>query len=393
VLLRALHSFLGLMHGRKQFQVGPKSKSPKPIVSGDSTTFSIPVELVTRAKTRVAAWFDLANEPKKLRPKVLNGIELIAKELPRRASWFEVLTVSLDDSASLLIHFETNQFNAFSCGKCLAVSTIVPGWNFGWGRIFNDDEVHQILSWFLHYARQYIHRSYVARVLMVAWEEHGKVLHPFGSKAIYKRYGPIAPMRAPEEVLGTARADALKEWGDIASSSRTVETNSLWVGRNTLDPYLHQAVFHFLRGQSLKIQDFETEAVVAFDCVLQSVSAFIRARRGLSADLSRGNVCEQLGLPARSAEVVEYMYFIRNNFGAHAGGWRWWDQNELFDDIKLDEIALLTEKVLTAAADLEPKVRGIDPLPREWGLWLFENFDMLWNVVWFDRQLKWQKTR
>lgn len=381
-------------HGLKEREVAPNLTAIGQSISmTDVSTFSIPSELVTRAKTRVACWFDLAEEPASLRPKVLSGIERIASELPRRSNWFEVMTVGLDDSASLPIHVETPQFSAFLCSKCLAVSTIVPGWNFGWRKVLKNDEVYQILSWFLHYARQYIHRSYVARVLMIAWEEHGKVLLPFGSRSIDNRYGPIVPMISAKQSLETARLEALKEWGNGEPLSEVVPVNSPWLGRNTLDPLLHQAVFHFLRAQNLKSENFATEAVVGFDCVIQSIAAFIYARRGLSTEPTWGQVCEQLQLSAKSAELAEYIYFIRNNFGAHTGGWRWWDQNELFDDIKLDDIALLGGAVLSAAADLEPHVRAIEPFPNQWGLWFFENFDMLWDAVCFEKHVKWQKAK
>jgi len=357
----------------------------------DAPTFSIPSELVTRAKTRVAYWLDLADISASLRPKILSSIDRIASELPHRSNWFEVMTVGLDDGASLPIHIECAQFSGFSCSKCLAVSTVVPGWNFGWRKVLKNEEVYQILSWFLHYARQYIHRSYVARVLMVAWELHGKVLHPFGSRAIYNRYGPILPMSSAKQSLESARLEALKTWCDGEPLFEVVPLKSPWLDRNTLDPFLHQAVFHFLRAQNLRSENFTTEAVVGFDCAIQSIASFIHARCGLSSEPTRGDVCEKLRLPAESVEVAEYTYFIRNNFGAHAGGWRWWDQNELFEDITIDSIGSLAAKVLSAAADFEPQVRAIEPMPNHWGLWLFEHFDMLWDTVWFDKHVKWQK--
>ncbi|MGD0104145.1 MAG: hypothetical protein ABSC06_08925 [Rhodopila sp.] len=46
------------------------------------------------------------------------------------------------------------------------MSTVVPGWGFGWRTIFRDDYVYQVLSDLAHYARQYVHRSHVARVLI-----------------------------------------------------------------------------------------------------------------------------------------------------------------------------------------------------------------------------------
>jgi hypothetical protein len=355
----------------------------------EGPTLSIHSELVTRAKSRVARWFDQADEPASLRPKILSGLDRIANELPHRANWFEVMTVGLDHSASLSVHVKTQQFRSFSCRDCLAVSTIVPGWNFGWSNVIKNEEVHQVLSWFLHYARQYVHRSYVACLLMIVWEETGKVLHPFGSQAIYQRFGPVRPMVSAEQALDAARLSAHETWGlSELSPDVAVGQNSPWVHRNTLDPYLHQAVFHFLRAQNLRSRDFAIEAVVAFDCMMQSIAAFLRARCNLVSELTRGQICGHLQLPAESAELAEYIYFIRNNFGAHPGGWRWWDLSEIFDDISLDDIAAMATTTLHAAADLEPQVRSVEPFPPRWGHWLFENFDMLWDAVWFEKSFK-----
>jgi hypothetical protein len=117
---------------------------------------SRPIEnkLVIRAKSRVARWFDVVERNAGVRPKLLKGIESVARVLPNRADWYEVITIRLDDSADLPIHIETPRYRAFPCMGCLAMTTVVPGWNFGWGDILKDEDVHQILSWFLHYARQ-----------------------------------------------------------------------------------------------------------------------------------------------------------------------------------------------------------------------------------------------
>jgi hypothetical protein len=340
---------------------------------------------------RVARWFDSTEQPADLRPKVLGGVEAIARELPRRADWFEVVTVALDDSADMPIRVDGQRYRAFPCGNRLAVSSVVPGWGFGWSKVFRDDEVYQILSWFLRYAAQYIHRSDVASVLMVVWDEHGKSLHPSGSNVMGQRYGPVIPMTPVRNMLDSAKQRALEAWGDDGHSSEGASTVSNWISKNLLDPFLHQAVFHFLRGQKLKAQEFNIEAVVAFDCVMQSIAGFIRARRHLGTELTRGQVCEQLCLPSKSAELADYAYFLRNNFGAHAGGWRWWDQAEVLDEEDLSEIALLAKTVLSKTADLEPQMRLVEPFPAQWGNWLFENFEMLWEVLWFEKLARWNK--
>jgi hypothetical protein len=361
---------------------------PETTMKAKSPT-SIDKEHVIRAKSRVAAWFDVAEQPASVRSKLLKGIELIARELPNRSGWYEVITIRLDNSANVAVHIRTHRYCAFPLRECLAVTTIVPGWSFGWRKILKDEDVYQIISWFLHYARQYIHRSYVANMLMAVWEKHQKVLHPFGSRMISLRYGPLIPMPPAESALDTARRTATEEWGDHNQAVLPVQTNTAWAARNMLDPLLHQAAFHFLRAQNLRSEQFGLEAVVAFDCVVQTLAAFVRSRFRLPDKPTRSELCVQLGLNVEFAELAEYMYFLRNHFGAHAGGWRWWDQAELLSDEIIEDISKFAGEALSAAADVEPQVRAVDPSPAEWGSWLFDNFDMLWDAVWFDALDRW----
>jgi hypothetical protein len=340
---------------------------------------------------RVARWLDLTGRDAKLRSRVLRGVDTIAKELPTRAEWFEVSTIALDESCGMNILVNARNFRAFQCKECLAVSTIVPSWARGWSKILNDDEVYQLLSWLLHYARQYIHRSYVASILMIVLEEKQRVLHPFGSSATTNYYGPIRPLVSTDSAFAAAQADAIREWGACdASAENTISSHSSWRQRNTLDPFLHQAVFHFLRGQNLRSNDFTMESVVAFDCAMQSIIGFVRARFHLPQEPSRLETLQKLGMPIKLSRPAEYLYFLRNNFGAHAGGWRWWDQDELLEGDALKDFSDLIGASLAAAADIEPSFRSIDPEPTQWGNWLFENFEILWDAVWFERVDKWE---
>jgi hypothetical protein len=196
-------------------------------------------------------------------------------------------------------------------------------------------------------------------------------------------------MISVDHVLNTSKRRALESWGDVNGPSVGASTVSAWSRRNTLDPFIHQAIFYYLRAQELTEHGFEMEAIVRFDCVLQSIATFFRAHRHLEAELTRGQVCEQLQLSSRSAELADYLYFLRNNFGAHAGGWRWWDQGELLDEEDTTEIGGLAGSVLSSAADIEPAMRSIEPFPSNWGNWFFENFQILWDTLWFERLDKW----
>jgi hypothetical protein len=270
------------------------------------------------------------------------------------------------------------------------VSSVVPAWGFGWSQILQDEEVYDVLSWLGHYACQYIHRSNIAKVLMMGWEQHGVLLHPFGSRGISSRYGAAVASVTPRQALDKARAMIDDSWGTADALPRS--SRSKWRSRNTLDPAVHQGIFHFLRAQSLSRAEFQLEALVAFDCVLQSLQAMDWSGARGNPRRSRADLCSTLGFAQPTAALAEHVYFMRNQFVAHAGGWRWWDAEEYVDDGLIDEVSNLASRALRRAADLEVRYRRIDPAPSNWCDWLLWSFSILWDAVWF-RDLPLKSTR
>ena len=145
----------------------------------------------------------------------------------------------------------------------LVVTSVVPGWGFGWRNIFDDDMSEDTFSWLGHYCRQYIHRSNICKVLMAAWERNGLILHPFGSGALIQRYAGSTSSGSTSEILNAAMRGVALNWG--ARLDEPAFYRSKWTARNTLDPSIHQGVSHFLRAQSLLKANFEIEALVAME--------------------------------------------------------------------------------------------------------------------------------
>ena len=216
---------------------------------------------------------------------------------------------------------------------------------------------------------------------MIAWERDGRILHPFGDQIAIWRYGPCETAPSIAKMLDVAARDINSEWG-VAVDSMLIRLK--WIYANTFDPFLHQAIFHFLRGQSLLGSKFEAEAVVAFDCVLQSLKGLLMRGGLANSGTSWGDVCRKLRLGKRAAEVADRGYFVRNNFGAHAGGWRWWDHWEMAGELA-PALAGIARRALHRASVLERSIRVIDPEPSDWPAWLLANFNMVWDVVWFDQ--------
>ncbi|RRI01370.1 hypothetical protein EH240_15210 [Mesorhizobium tamadayense] len=274
-----------------------------------------------------------------------------------------------------------HDWRARPSAKGLVVSSIVPGWSFGWRGILKDDIADDILVWLGHYARQYIYRSNIAKVLMAVWERNGLVLHPFGTGLIIERYSNFRPKPSTREIFAKAERSYTDQWGTFSGDHRAYR--SKWESRNTLDPAIHQGVFHFLRAKSPASAEFELEALAAYDCVLHSLQDFDWRWAPGNPKRDRRDLVRALRLGERAENLAEHVYFLRNQFIAHAGGWRWWDAGEYLEVDLSANAGRLASRALRKAADIEPLYRRLDPAPPDWALWLEENFPRIWSAIWF----------
>ena len=334
-----------------------------------------------RAKSTILRWFDKLSPPAGARATFSLSIDTMFTELAKRDDWFEVLTVKLDEARSLPIYLRGATWRAYPCASGLTVSTVVPGWAKGWRQLLKDELSYDNLTWFLHYARQYIHRSHVAKLLMAAWDYDGRVLHPFGSDIMFQQYNPYNPASSMKQMLDDAVLSAGNRWGPPIDQR---QSSSIWLTANTLDPDLHQAIFHFNRAHRLLLKEFELEAIVAFDCALQAIKTMLVKGGGATNGITRAELCAALGLGKEAAAVATEGHFLRNKVGAHAGGWRWWDSGE-FTESLVPGMSKTVRRALGKAAKIEPNLRRIDPSPASWSDWLLVNFETLWEIVWFEK--------
>ncbi|CAN5279494.1 hypothetical protein BH10PSE13_BH10PSE13_10050 [soil metagenome] len=122
---------------------------------------------------------------------------------------------------------------------------------------------------------------------------------------------------------------------------------------------------------------------MALDCAIQALQAMNWSIAGGSPRNSRADLYAALALSSASIALADHIYFLRNEFGAHAGGWRGWDVGEEFDDALMERASRLVATMLRRAADLEPQHRTFDPNPPRWADWLLEHFPRIWGVTWF----------
>ena len=364
-------------------------------------------EPFTTAKTIFARWLDNAGCESSSRFKILAAFDRLYTELSKRDAWLDVQTVALNDTEGMRFEAIRPHLRIGTCQHGLFVSTLTPGWEVDWRRIFNDDETYELLSWLMHYFRQYVHRSRMVGVLVALWEETEVVIHPFGSLSTYQRWGPMLPVIAPERALAIAAKEAQEEWPtsfpdvefvdprptkNIPEQEQADPTKlaSFWLDANMLDPHLHQASFHFLRACDLMAAGFEMEATVAVDCVLTVAKNFL-IRRKLFAPNKQGRatLAEFFEAAEDQVEAARSIGLMRNHFGAHPGGWRWWDFTEMFEG-NLKKIIPLANTILRGIVQLEPSHRLVAPSPERWSDWFWDNFGDLWRSVWFEEMTKWK---
>jgi hypothetical protein len=333
------------------------------------------------AKNRVTKWYDEQADPTTDRRALLSGVETLLAEIGTRDDQIECRTVLLGDGAAPAFHASSRRSRIVACGRGLAVAAIGPDWGYGWRRLIADDHAEYVLSWFAHYARQYVHRSEFARALMIAWERDRAILHMFGSAGMSRRYNSeYMPNGTMRTALATACTEAAKEWGAVTAMA----SRSPWLRRNTLDPAIHQGIFHFLRGQRLAAAEFEVEALVAFDCVIAALQTMSWPSASKKGAATRAELFAELGLGPRSIADAQQINFMRNHFGAHPGGWRWWDSGDEYDEDFITKAGALVWRMLRRAADLEPQIRTFDPHPPSWSDWLLRHFPRIWALVWFQ---------
>lgn len=334
-----------------------------------------------KAKTEILKWYDRAQPTQSERVRFSRNIDLFFDTISQREHWNECLSTLLEDGGKACFAIKGKTWRADPTESGLVVTSVVPGWSFGWRGVFNDQMSEDFFSWLGHYCRQYIHRSNICTVLMAVWEKEGLILHPFGSGGSSQRYAGSTCVGSSTKVLAGAMPGVASSWGPLFANPTIFR--SRWTGRNTLDPSIHQGIAHFLRAQSLLKSGFEIEALVALDCVIQSLQNMDWSWAGGNPKRERRDLCRALDFGAASQDISDEVYFLRNQFGAHAGGWRWWDAGEYLEDDICVRASRLSNRLLRKAADLEAQHRVLDPEPENWATWLEHNFDGIWNAVWF----------
>lgn len=296
--------------------------------------------------------------------KELESRDIHKKIILRPLSNSQNLEISYSSDVKMVYQNEENE---------LVIGTIIPTWKHGWR--FVDDDVRDLLQFFLHFAEQYVARS---RALNAT----GGIALTYGKACDFRYKGFYSTLieRFDFNDLNDPQYNKkeTKESFDLKS-----EFNHWQSTLNCLDPLIHRIIYQFWKGSKLYDQgDFE-DSVTSFASSIAVISEYCQNRLNQKSG-SRLEKIEVLDIKTDSIDYLRDLEKLRNRFSAHPSHTKWWDFAELFGD-QLRLIINVIKDIIEKLCEHESKNRVIENDPQKWSSWLRNNSMVVFDSVWFHK--------
>jgi hypothetical protein len=300
---------------------------------------------------------------------------IVQNELPINDVFVQLWIREITNTTNLNCRMVTSDV-CCSPDKSIYASVVIPNWRNGMRKICKDEELYQAVSWFFHFASQYIGRSRLANLV-------GAIALTFNQATDFR--GKMTQMTCDNSELAIQLAIE-QHLGQIEISTRGRErVLKAWCDLiNSLDPFIHRMIFNYVRAVDLFKNDFYEEAMTALDSTVNVAEQFVRERLGVSEQDQRLATARILGLSRHHTEQLKFLYNIRCYFGAHPSLSKWWDFSELYAN-EFDDLFDAVKQVIYHTCVAENHNRVVDKLPSTWSSWFNQNAVMLWKSVWFSK--------
>lgn len=296
----------------------------------------------------------------------------------------QIMIRNLVNSKHLNINFVSDNVIIAPHNKLdyLYVGVVMPSWDKGLSHICRDEYVYDSISWFFHFASQYVARSRIVDVMSSLNIVYGRTCDFRGDRLISFSTENGARLK-DEFVLAVNRETNLSKSNRIKGRERSL---FYWLHKvNALDPFIHRIFFNYLHACKLYDKQFDEEAITSLDKTIDVVQQYARERMNINGT----NNQRELTLDAFKTSNLEKallnrLYDIRNFFGGHPSMSKWWDFSEIFEqdiDILFEVVKKLIYKIVTH----ENANRVVDKNPQQWSLWFEDNAMMLWETVWYEK--------
>lgn len=312
-------------------------------------------------------------------PKLLRII--IEEEMPKRDKFSHVYVRDLSNSTNLPCTVVTDEVWCLPVkDKYLMAGVVFPYWRHGFKSICKDENLKDTISWFFHFASQYIARSRVVDVI-------GAIALAYNQACDFR--GETCRLYSINEFKAFTIDSIRKECGvDKLNQDKCNNRGKRFINYfnlfNSLDPFINRMVFNYTRAINLFKNGFEEEAITALDNTVNVAEQYVRERLQRSDKDQRALTCFILGMTRSEVNSLKQLYNLRCCFGAHPSFTKWWDFFEIYED-HFEEFFKVVKKIVINTCRMEQVNRVVDKKPKSWSQWLNSNLLMLWEAVSFQK--------
>jgi hypothetical protein len=255
----------------------------------------------------------------------------------------------------------------YGLNDLLNVGVVAPHWQLGWQTITRDEFLADVIETFFHFARQYIVRSRIVGLIGAIVLTYGRACDFRGDWAqdIFARNkDPHKSIWAmiPQDV-GLMRDEYRSRHKIFCPKNGKSREFLAWAHIiNGLDPFIHRAIYQYWKASAL-YWGFCEEAVTALDGVTSIAGEFLQQRFGVQGN-PRQSLMTTLQLSTEDQKLIDHLYNLRCDFGAHPSRSKWWDFAEIYDE-DIDALRDSVRRMLWRLCQIEnlnPRSRGLAAL-------------------------------
>ncbi|MGG1518261.1 hypothetical protein ABE504_22775 [Paenibacillus oryzisoli] len=263
----------------------------------------------------------------------------------------------------------------------LYIGVTMPSWDRGLRHICRDEHVYDVISWFFHFASQYVARSRMIDVIASINLVYGRTCDFRGHKMIKILEEKSTCKNSLELALKSEANPIYKK--RLSSNER--QLFCLIDQSNSLDPFVHRIHFNFLKSCKLLNSEFYEEAITSLDKTVDVIHQYARERMNINGtDNQRDLTLTAFEMSGEEKHQLARLYDIRNFFGGHPSMSKWWDFSEIFDE-DIDQLFVTVRKLINRLIMHENCHRVVEKSPVLWSTWFLANAMILWDSVWFER--------
>lgn len=345
------------------------------------------MDVTKRFVSEFCRWAGARGYPKNKRARLSAALwKAINQKLPDKDRHAHLIVRPLVESRGLTCTYDSVDTWLYpNTSGDLICAVLCPPWETGWRGLSRDYDVETIVAGFFHFASQYIARSRMTNVIGAIALAYNRACDFRYGGAQRLTVGSDSPFPTVEFARSIAsQRDEYEPAFKHPNNSPRQREFATWVRTlNSLDPYIHRAIYQYWKATALFNSHFWEEAITSLDGVTSVAAQFAQVRLSAGSN-PRHSLASLYGLPSIDKHNLALLYELRSDFGAHPSRSKWWDFAEIYDE-NIDSIRDSSKRLLWRLCNSERKNRVVESHPENWSAWFSDNAMMVLESVWFTR--------